>query len=195
MLRNAIFALGIAAAAVFAAPAAALAVDDLYTPRTPNEPSLSGSSVMSQCIGSVPYINYAVSAVDPDNQLGDVPVSLFITDGTNNVTLALGTLVNDQLSGSVLWPGASADGSTAPLNWTLGSISAELRANPTLSVALSYPQPAAACMGVPAALPIAEAPTGLAATGSDVPLIALGVGAVAVLGGGALMLKRRQPKH
>ena len=150
---------------------------------------------MSQCIGSVPYINYTVNAVDSDDVLGDAPVSLFITDGTNNVTLALGTLVNDQLSGSVLWPGASADGSTAPLNWTLGSISAELRVNPTLTVALAYPQPAASCMGVPAALPLTEAPTGLAATGSSVPLIALGVGAAAVLGGGALMLKRRQPKH
>ncbi len=195
MLRNAIFALGIAAAAVFVAPTTALAADDLYTPRTPTEPSLSGSSVMSQCIGSVPYINYTVNAVDPDDVLGDAPVSLFITDGTNSVTLALGTLVNDHLSGSVLWPGASANGSTTAPAWTLGSISAELRVNPTLAVALAYPQPAASCMGVPAALPLTEAPTGLAATGSSVPLIALGVGAAAVLGGGALMLKRRQPKH
>ena len=195
MLRNAIFVLGIAAAAVFAAPAAALAADDSYTPTTPTEPSLSGSSVMSQCISSVPHINYTVNVVDPDDQLGDVPVSLFITDGTNSVTLGLGTLVNDHLSGSVLWPGASADGSTALLDWTLGSISAELRANPTLSVALAYPQPAASCGVVPAGLPLTGAPTGLAATGSSVPLIAVGVGAVAVLGGGALMLKRRQPKH
>ena len=60
---------------------------------------------------------------------------------------------------------------------------------------LSYPAATSSC-AQPAGLGLPlSAGSGLAATGSTVPAIALGVGGAAVLLGGAMVFKRRQHKH
>ena len=214
MLRNAIFALGIAAAAVLVVPGAAQAADDSYTPSTPTAPTLSGSAAFVECVGNVPWIQFEVDAVDPDNQMSHQQVSLYLANGANSVELQLGTLSNNHLSGRVLWPGAATDGAgngtawpgweqvngewvetAGNFGWTRGNLTAELRVNPSLSVPLSYPAATSSC-AQPAGLGLPlSAGSGLAATGSTVPAIALGVGGAAVLLGGAMVFKRRQHKH
>lgn len=172
---------------------------------------MSGSGAFTECVGNVPWIQFQVDVVDPDSQLTDQQVSLYLANGANSVELQLGTLTNNHLSGRVLWPGASTDAAgngtgwpgweqmngewvetSGNFAWTRSNVTAELRVNPSLSVPLAYPEATAACAS-PAgfALPLTEGP-GLAATGSTVPAIALGVGGAAVLLGGALVFKRRQ---
>ena len=114
MLRNAIFALGIAAAAVLVVPGAAQAADDSYTPSTPTAPTLSGSAAFVECVGNVPWIQFEVDAVDPDNQMSHQQVSLYMANGANSVELQLGTLSNNHLSGRVLWPGAAERAAELP---------------------------------------------------------------------------------
>lgn len=214
MLRNAIFALGIAAAAVLVVPGAAQAADENYTPSAPTGPTLSGSAAFAECVGNVPWITFQVQATNPDNQITDQAVTLHIANGPESVELQLGTLSNNALSGRVLWPGAAVDaagnGTAWPgwaqvdgvwtetgedFGWTRGNVTAELRMNPSLSVPLTYPKPTASC-AQPAGvgLPL-SGDFGLAATGSSVPAVAIGVGGAAVILGGAMLLKRRQPKH
>lgn len=214
MLRNAIFALGIAAAAVIAAPAAAFA-DDYYTPTTPTEPSISGSTAMAECAGGAPWINFSVALIDPDNVSTNHTASLYLTDGTNETTVPLGDLTENRLNSRVLWPGASVDSAgnatgwpgwefvngswhetSGNFAWTRGSIHAEIRVNPTLTIPLAYPPASAQCAQPPATigLPLTGEP-GLAATGGAIPALTVGIGAAAVVLGGALLFKRRQQKH
>lgn len=209
VLRNTVFALGIAAAAVLFVPGAANAATDSYTPTPPNTPTLAGSTAIAECAGDVPWIHFNVTLVDPDGQVSDQSATLFMTDGANSHTVALGNLSGNHLEGRVLWPGASEGGgwpgweqvngtwtqTSGNFAWTKGNITAEIRMNPSLTVPLSYP-PASAQCAQPAsmALPLTDE-GGLAATGGAVPMLAIGVGGAAVLLGGGLLFKRRQQKH
>ena len=102
MLRNAIFGLGIAVAAIILVPGAANA-QDVYTPKTPTAPSLSGSTAIAECAGDVPWINFSVGLIDPDNQSTGHTASLYMTDGTHETTVPLGVLNGNSLSNRVLW--------------------------------------------------------------------------------------------
>lgn len=215
MFRKLAAAVAVAAALTIALPTAALAADDNYTPHTPKAPTLAGSIAASECDGNVPWISYSVNLTDPDNQSKSHAVTLVLKDATHSYTIKLGTLVDDKLSGKVLWPGATvgADGkgtgwpgwkfsngqwvqTDGNFAWTRGAITAELRVNPTLTVPLSYPPASAACAtaieGQAAGDPAAILPV----TGLNVPVVPIGVaGGAIVLLGAALLIARRVRRH
>lgn len=214
VLRNAIFGLGIAAAAIILVPGAANA-QDVYTPETPTAPSLSGSTAIAECAGDVPWINFSVGLIDPDNQSTGHTASLYMTDGTHETTVPLGVLNGNSLSNRVLWPGASVDGAgngtgwpgwelvngtwtetSGNFAWTRGAITAEIRVNPSLTVPLTYPPASAKCVKPPTTVgfPLTDEP-GLATTGGAIPVLAIGLGAAAIALGGTMLIKRRQHKH
>ncbi|WP_157535942.1 LPXTG cell wall anchor domain-containing protein [Microbacterium sp. Root166] len=207
----------IAGIIAISAPAAANAIegDEEYTPTIPESATLAGSVAYGECQRDVPWINYNVTLTDPDEQATSDTATLILTDGANTAEIPLGTLVGNSLSGRILWPGASVDGSGNPTGWpgwafvngewvetsgnfawTRGAISAKIRVNPDLVVALSYPPATPQCAAAPpqgsgGGGAASEAP-GLAVTGEDVPIIAVAVGAaLLVAGGAAVMLRRR----
>lgn len=207
MLRRILSVVGVAAAMTLGASAAAHAFDG-YPPPPPDSATLAGSSVVADCYGDVPWINYHVVLNDPDGQVTSHDAVLVLAGGDQSVEIPLGTLVDGQLSGRVLWPGASVDGSGNPTGWpgwtsqngqwvetngnfawTRGAISAVIRVNPDLSVPLAYPPATAVCANPAAAG--AGASTTLPATGSVVPLAALGLG-VALLGAGGVAIVHRR---
>jgi hypothetical protein len=183
-----------------------------YVPGQHSAPSLDGSAVSSACIGDVPYIDYSVVLNDPDNVATGHTATLIMSGGGNTTSIPLGTLdSSNQLSGTVLWPGASVDSqgnadgwpgwalvdgvwveTTGNFAWTRGPITAVIQVNPELTVPLSYPPSTAACAS-PSGSHDPE-PAALAATGSDfnpTPLLFAG-GALVVLGGVAVVLVSRR---
>lgn len=179
----------------------------------PNAPSLAGSVATGRCVADAPWIFYDVTVTNPD----DVPltghdVKLVLTDGTNTVDVALGTITGNSghISGKVLWPGASvaADGVTptgwpgwekmsdgtwvmVPGNyaWTRSLTSATLEVNPSLKVAMTYPPATPNCTDAPMQLTSNKtgSGSGLADTGSNVAFGSL-AGGLALLVGGAFVL-------
>ncbi len=182
-----------------------------YTPDKPIEPSLSGSTVVPACAQDVPWLTYRVQMLDPQARSTGNTASLVLTDGSNTVTLALGTLRPDgTLSGRILWPGATigADGrgtgwpgwetrggelveTTGNYAWTRGNITATIEVNPSLVVAVSYPPATPQCATGPRTQLSAA---GLPATGGT-PQTLLVAGAIGVaglaLGITAVALRRR----
>lgn len=183
-----------------------------YTPDEPVEPTLSGSTVVPACAQDVPWLTYRVQMLDPQARSTGNTARLILTDGTNSVTLALGTLRADgTLSGRILWPGATigADGrgtgwpgwetrggqlveTTGNYAWTRGNITATIEVNPTLAVAVSYPPSTPQCATAPRAQLSAA---GLPATGGA-PQTLLVAGAIGIAGLGlgitAVVLRRRR---
>jgi len=217
-------ALSAAVAAVLAlgAPTAALAADTApdqttsttssddsnYTPTTPTEPTLAGSIAAGECVRNVPWITFSVVMTDPQNRAKDHTARLVLTKGSQSVTIPLGTLVDNKLSGRVLWPGASVDakgnatswpgwvqqnGQWVQTNdpqyygWTRSGVSATIEVNPHLSVPLSYPPATAFC-----ASPRDPAPASLAVTGLGVAVLPISLAGIAIvaLGGTFLFLRR-----
>ncbi|WP_281653315.1 LPXTG cell wall anchor domain-containing protein [Microbacterium aurum] len=185
-----------------------------YTPRTPQQPTLAGTTVAPSCSADAPWIEYSVLLVDPQNLSTDHTATLVLSDGTHSTTLTLGTVTAGvPLTGRVLWPGASvgADGrgngwpgwayvggqwtaSDDNFGWTRGAITATVEVNPSLAVALSYPPSSPACRTAPAEIRAAAAGAALPATGGDIALAAgVGVaGAGLIAMGGALVVRRRR---
>ncbi|GAB2837789.1 cell wall protein [Microbacterium insulae] len=222
MLRKTLSVLAVAAIIAVSGPTAALAVEeDPYTPIDPTEPTLAGSVAASECEGDVPYISYTVTLTDPDGQSTGNDASLVLSSGANSVTIPLGTLVNGQLAGKVLWPGASVDGAGNPTGWpgwafvdgewvettgnfawTRGSISAVLQVNPDLAVPLSYPPATPNCAAQPPTALSPDSPetasvdgAALAATGGALPYAVAGTGLGLVgLGVAAVLLRRRSAR-
>lgn len=224
MLRKTLSVIAVAAIIAVSGPTAALAVEeDPYTPVDPTEPTLAGSVATSECDGDVPYISYTVTLTDPDGQSTGDDASLVLSSGANSVTIPLGTLVDGELSGRVLWPGASVDGAGNPTGWpgwafvdgqwvettgnfawTRGSLSAVLQVNPELAVPLSYPPSTPNCATQPPTIssnsPENPAVAGsvdgaLAATGGSLPYAVAGTGLLLVgLGVGAVLLRRRSAR-
>ncbi len=201
--------IGVAVMVALGASTAAYAVDE-YQPPPPNAATLAGSSVTTDCQRDVPWIRFDVVLNDPDSQVTSHDAVLVLSGGGESTEIALGMLVGGKLSGSVLWPGASVDGSgnatgwpgwafengrwvetSGNYAWTRGSISAVIRVNPELSVPLAYPPATAACAG-----PVASAGVGatsLPATGSAMPIAVAGVGAAMLaVGGAAIVIRRRR---
>ncbi|MBN9189387.1 MAG: cell wall protein [Microbacterium sp.] len=215
MFRKLAAAVAVAAALTIALPTAALAADDNYTPSTPTAPTLAGSSAAGACEGNVPWITYKVTMTDPDNQATSHTAYLVLSDGTNTTSILLGDLVDNQLSGKVLWPGASvgADGKGTSwpgweqkdgqwvqtggnFGWTRGAITAEIKVNPDLTVPLSYPAATSACATAIEGQPAADPSGTLPVTGLGVAVLPIGLagGAIVVLGA-ALLLTRRLRRH
>jgi len=200
---------------------AAPAVDvGLYPPPPPPRtvPNLVGSSVSVACVRDVPVISYHVVLSNPAAATSHAAV-LVITDGANRVELPLGDVSSGELSGTILWPGASADASGRGtgwpgwvyrggtwvetddnFGWTRDQISTTIEVNPVLPVPLAYPPASSACASpiVATAQSVGTAQSGgtaLPATGGDGGALAVtalaGVGALA-LGGAALLLIRRR---
>lgn len=139
-----------------------------YQPTQPHAATLAGSRVSSTCVNNSPWIDYSVTLVDPDATATTHTAYLDLTDGANSTTLTLGQVAsNGTLSGRILWPGASVENgvatgwpgwalqdgewvaTTGNYAWTRGAIHANLRVNPELAVALSFPSAVAGCMSAP----------------------------------------------
>ena len=102
ILRKILFSVGLTAALVLGFPMLASAsviesavptADDLYPPAPPKEPTLAGSFAVGTCEADVPWIHYSVALTDPDLQSTSDEAFLIMTDGTNSVTIPLGTIV------------------------------------------------------------------------------------------------------
>jgi LPXTG-motif cell wall-anchored protein len=224
-MRKAFVAATVAMFLIFAGPAGAtmaLEVTDPgsgYTPDEPQDPILAGSSAVGECVGDVPWIDFSVVLTDPDGQSTGETAQLILTDANNaanTVTMELGRLVNNELSGRVLWPGASIDAEGNPtgwpgwafvdgewvetdgnFSWTRGVISAVIQVNPEVAVPLSYPEATPEC----ATGPQIPSPAGstyqdagiLPVTGMSaavLPIAAVGA-LLAVVGGGFVLARRR----
>ncbi len=182
-----------------------------YPPDKPTQPSLAGSSVVPACEQDVPWISYEVVLTDPNNLSTGNTATLVLTDGTNTESIPLGTLVNNRLSGTVLWPGASVgpDGrgngwpgwttdangeyveTTGNFAWTRGNISATIEVNPSISVALEYPPATVVCANPPGKQ--GSGAGALPATGMSAYVVPLGVaGGIAAIAGVVLLVARRR---
>ncbi|MCR2814573.1 cell wall protein [Microbacterium jiangjiandongii] len=217
MFRSTVSAIALAALVIIGAPAAASAATpppDPYTPDLVVEPSLTGSSAVGECLRDAPYIDYSVVLADPDSQVSETAVTMTLTNGVQSTDpIPLGDLVDGRLSGRVLWPGAvvGPDGAgvgwpgyelvdgdwvrtDANFAWTRGNVTAVLHVNPSISVPISYPQATPECLtATTASTGASGGSAGLAATGgTTAALLPLGLGAGALVAGGAgLLLLRR----
>jgi LPXTG-motif cell wall-anchored protein len=205
-MRATVTSLLVSAALLLSAPTAAAAERPGY-PATPPELTLEGTSATAQCVSDVPWIDYSVVLT---GATGPQPARLVMTDGTQSVTIPLGTVQDGRLDGRVLWPGAAVDADGDPtaypgyvrengewvptdgnFAWTRGDITAEIRVNPEIVIPLSYPPSTAACMEMDSTA-AAEAGS-LPTTGGTVQTVVLAGGAgLLVAGIGALLLRRRR---
>ena len=219
MLRSIPAALFLAAAIVLT-PTVANAED--YVPRTPPvEPSIAGSAATGVCDGDVPYIMYDVNLTDPDNKATSHTAYLTLSGGGQSETFLLGEIVDGQLSGTMLWPGASVGPNGEPTGWpgwiqvggtwvqtdgnygwTRGITSALITVNPETSVPLSYPPASPNCVTAPPGTPTppgttttSASGTGLAETGVSPVLLPLGVGSVLVILAGLVFFLVRRRTH
>lgn len=166
-------------------------------------PLLPGD-IESVCVGDVPYLGYEVILPEGYEADSETPVTItFLNpDGDDYV-------VTDQaLSGTLLWPGASAtepkmwpgwelvdgeyvqtDGNYA---WTREGITIRFEVNPSYSTEVEYPQATALCAnppiggGEPSENPVTPAPSGtpapaLAVTGGGVSPLVPAAGGIALL--------------
>ena len=214
MFRKTMTALAVAALLTLGGASAAIADDTAapdgsnYTPRTPAQPSLTGTTAGAECRGDSPWIHFNVVLTDPDQESTSNAATLIMSDGTHSTTIDLGTLVNGRLSGSVLWPGASVDAAGHPATWpgwenrngsltqtsgnfawTRGNITATIDVNPSIVVPVSYPAVTSGCANPMAVSSAAILPV----TGLNVPVvpIAIGGGIVLLAGAGLLVARRR----
>lgn len=215
-MKKTIAALALAATISLAAPVAAFAEEPGgYPPPPPVAATLAGSTATGECDGDVPWISYSVVLIDPDNQATDRTAELVLSKGSRSVTIPLGELEGNTLSGRVLWPGAGVDDqgnaiawpgwefkdgkwveTSGNYAWTRGAITAKLVVNPELQVPLSYPAATPECASGP--LLSADAPTGSAA--AVLPATGLGaslapfaiIGGLAAIAGVVLLVLRRR---
>ncbi|WP_164743544.1 LPXTG cell wall anchor domain-containing protein [Microbacterium sulfonylureivorans] len=182
--------------------------DDGYTPTQHQAPTLGGSTAVGECDRDVPWILYAVTLTDPDNQATSHTARLVLTDGVNSTTLELGELVDGELSGRVLWPGASVDDEgnatgwpgwayvdgqwveiDGNFGWTRGDITATIEVNPEVGVPLSYPPATPQCDTSPENSVVAGL---LPATGLGQSLLPIGIVGGALAFGGIILLAVRR---
>ncbi|RLK49474.1 LPXTG cell wall anchor domain-containing protein [Microbacterium telephonicum] len=182
-------------------------------PPPPPELSLVGSSVDVACVRDVPVITYRVVLTDPSGVSTSHDAFLIITDGVNRVELPLGDVSSGELSGSMLWPGASVDaagnGTGWPgwvfrdgewvetdgnFGWTRADIRATIEVNPEMPVPMAYPPATSACAGpTVTGTPLSAGSAPLAATGGDATAIAVvGGAALAAIAVGATVLVARR---
>lgn len=216
MLRKILAAL-VTIGAIILLPAPAFAEEYVPTP-PPRAALLSGSSVTGVCDDGVPVISYNVILTDPDHQSTGNTASLIFSSGGNSHTIVLGELKDGKLSGEVLWPGAkvAADGSpdgwpgwvkvngewvetTGNFAWTRSTTQATISVNPSIPVALSYPDATPDCETDPPDTTTAStggtsgvSASGLSSTGVDVAVTAAAAGGLLLLGLIVALVARRR---
>ncbi|KQO95873.1 hypothetical protein ASF30_20055 [Leifsonia sp. Leaf264] len=199
------------------APAAAHA-EDYVPPPPPVAPSIANSSLSSVCVADVPYISYDITLVDPDNQATSHTAYLTLSGGGQSETFLLGEIVDGQLSGTMLWPGASVGDDGQPTGWpgwmlvggtwvqtdgnyawTRDVTSALITVNPETTVPLSYPPSAPDCLTSPSdsATTTSSSSSGLASTGVSQAMLPIGIGSILVILAGLaiFLLRRRASTH
>jgi hypothetical protein len=174
-----------------------------------DDPPLIPGDIESACVGDVPYLGYSLSL--PEGYVAQSPTPLSITflhptDPSQNYTVS-----NLPLTGTLLWPGASAteplqwpgwqqlaDGTyvetTGNYAWTRDGVTVLFEVNPSYQTVVEYP-PASALCANPAALTVVPTdptdPAALASTGgADMRPWAIGA-AAALMAGAALLFMRR----
>ncbi|MDN3494376.1 LPXTG cell wall anchor domain-containing protein [Planococcus sp. APC 4015] len=210
-MRKIIFAAAVSAALLVAGPISAASAVEGYSPDEPTNPSLSGTVADGECMSDAPWINYSVELTDPAGLHTSDAATLVISSGANVVSVPLGSLVDGELSGSVLWPGASVDANgvangwpgweqvdgdwvqtNGNFGWTRGAISAKIVVNPEIVVPLSYPAASGDCATAPRGQN--SVPASLPLTGMDAAVLPLSIagGAAALIGVGLLVAQRRR---
>ncbi|WP_235825360.1 InlB B-repeat-containing protein [Agromyces badenianii] len=186
------------------------------------EPTLSGTVATGVCEADSPWIYYDVELIDPDKQSTNATntASLVLTDGTNTHTITLGDLVDGELDGKVLWPGASVDADGKAngwpgwalvggqwievddnFAWTRTVTEAKIVVNPEATVAISYPKAAPECATAPkgsggaGSTPTASNGPGLASTGFTGTTIAIVAGVIVLAGIAFLVIARIRRKR
>ncbi|MFT4229872.1 MAG: cell wall protein [Microbacterium sp.] len=208
-MRKALITAALTLAVAGMGASSAFAAEDDYTPTTSSTLTLAGSTVTTECGSDVPWIAFDVALTDPDDLATSRTAYLTLSDGSSSVDITLGELEDDALSGSVLWPGASVDGTGWPgwtevdgewvetsgnYAWTLGDITATIHVgDAAVAVPLSYSSVDSAC-ATPTALSD-ESPSALATTGGTLSLVALGIGVSALAIGSVLMVRQRRAQH
>ena len=153
------------------------------------------------CVGDVPYLGYGLTL--PEGFVADSETPVTITflnpDGEDYV------VTGQPLSGSLLWPGASAgepkmwpgwelvDGEYAQTDgnfaWTREGVTVRFDVNPTYSTEVEYPEASAECANPPIGSgdePTPGATPAVAASG-DLAVTGGGVSPVLVAAGGATL--------
>ncbi len=184
------------------------------TPPPPTEPPVLRFDFLGPvCEGNFPFINYSVSGdVDPADT-----ATIVISDVNGNVVQ---TLVDQPLSGRVIWPGASVNPPDWP-GWVLeGGVWVEdptddvlredliftVSVNPEASETVAYPPATSACADPPDGTPTTPAPTAPPTTtrtptptlpvtgGGDATTNGLLLGLLLLSAGGSIFLAvRRRP--
>lgn len=201
---------GTATRTIVADPALGYQSEDSEAPcfQTPPEQELIPGEIASQCVGSVPYLGYAVGLPEGFEAGSATPLTItFVhpTDPTQNYNVA-----NLPLSGTLLWPGATAgtpqqwpgwvlmpDGTYAETDgnyaWTRAAAGITVRfdVNPTFETVVTYPPESALCANPAPASASTPATAALPATGG-VDMTPWGISAaVMLLAGAALLVTRR----
>ncbi|WP_343618652.1 gliding motility-associated C-terminal domain-containing protein, partial [Flavobacterium sp.] len=128
---------------------------------TVEEPTMT-ITANSYCSNNVPYVNYSVV---PDNFTAANLLTIKWIDSANNV---VATQVNQPLSGTILWPGATVDANGNGTDWpgwvltngqwaegadgfenTRPAVRMEFSLNPTETVSVTYPLPSGQCNAKP----------------------------------------------
>lgn len=193
---------------------------DVVTERPLTEDELADCALLpgdieSVCIGDVPYLGYQVILPEGHEAEGENPVTItFVNpDGDDHV------VTGQPLSGTLLWPGASAsepkmwpgwelvDGEYAQTDgnfaWTREGITIRFDVNPSYSTEVEYPQANALCANPPVGggEPSQNSGSGtpapaLAVTGGGMsPVIAAAGGIALLLGAAALVVVAARRRH
>ncbi|WP_224785766.1 hypothetical protein [Microbacterium caowuchunii] len=169
-------------------PSAAYAADDPYTPVTPRDSGLAGSTVEAMCRLGDTWIAFDLMR---DGDGDPLPASLRMTNGESAVEVRLGEITGERLIGEVPWPDAE---------WTRGDIRAVVRSGDAeLAVPLAMPAASPGCADAetdeatgPGSSALA---TALPETGSVIPIAVVAAGGFAVVAGaGAVLLTARRAR-
>ncbi len=162
----------VATAAAFALPQATSAtatapVDTDYVPTTTiGERSLDVSAFTPVCIGEAPFIEYNIK---PIGFTSSGPATLTFIDRNGNV---VETRTVSELSGRIIYPGASVDANGVPTDWPgwkqaengewipddsdailRQGLNIRVEVNPTATAIVSYPPATAPCANPPGVTP------------------------------------------
>lgn len=203
-----LMALGLGAGGAAAAP------EPVYPP--PSAPTLEVTAD-ALCVGDVPYFEWEAT-LDEDELAATGEDSLTITflnpSGPDHV------LNGQPLSGSAMWPGASADadgnGTDWPgwslvdgtwvegdeWDWAVPRVDVRFETNPSVELTLDYPLPSAVCAGPPGPPPAGpdpdedddDLPDLLGLTGSQLGGAFAGIAAL-LAAGTVLVAIRRRTQH
>ena len=171
------------------------------------------AQLSTACFADVPWIDYSIELIDPDNQASNRDAELILTNGTETETIALGTIgESNVIEGRILWPGAAVDANgkaagwpgwqktaagewvqtTGNFAWTRALTSMTASVNPVAETAISYPPATAACANPPVPPTVLKA---LVNTGVGVVGTLWFAAALAALGVLGLLAARRSRRE